>query len=424
MKKILLFLSVYSVACFVYGQWQSIPIIGSTAEISSMFCFGEDLMVGTQGDGIFKTADNGSTWTNINGDLGNLMVNDIRGGGAPTVIWVATANGAFYTFDHQNYMNCTSPPLANNDIRYFWFGDSNSSSADWAIGTNGGGIYVSPELTGPWTVSSNGLTGDALDINDISGYSDDEINVAVSATEGGVFISTDTLVNWISKNSGLSGESLHVNRIAVLGTLMLIATDSGIFYSIDLGDNWVPVIPAEKFNDLLIQPSGTGISIFAVGDNAYYSPDLTNFFQLDLTGMTGEITCIAQNSTHTFLGTSIPGKGIENTGGLFRKPNDQLITGIIDHGFQEFSLVELDQNYPNPCMNSTAISYFLKRAGKVSFYLYDMMGKSVFIIDQGMQTAGKHSLDIQVSDLDPGIYFYTLKLDSHKLQSRKLVIAR
>lgn len=318
MKKIAIYLISMLVSLSLFAQWQAIPVTGSSAEITSMFNFGDDLMVGTLGDGIFKTNDNGESWTVISGDLGNMMVNDIRGGGAPTIIWVATQDGAFFTQDHQTYSNCTNPALANNNIRYFWFGDSNSTNAEWAIGTNGGGIFISAEMTGPWTGSSNGLSGDALFVNDISGYSDDEVNYAVAATDDGVFISTDTLVTWTQKNSGLTGDALHVNRIAGLATFLLIATDNGLFFSTDLGDSWEVSIPNEKFNSILLIPSGSGISMWAVGENAYYSPDFVNTYQLDLTGLEGEITCVAQTSTHAFLGTSISEKGINMNGGILK----------------------------------------------------------------------------------------------------------
>ncbi|MCB0807273.1 MAG: hypothetical protein KDC05_15855, partial [Bacteroidales bacterium] len=185
MKKILLIVCAAIVWTTSQAQWQPVPVSGSSADVSSMFCFGDDLMVGTLGDGIHKTTDNGDTWENVTGNMGNLFVNDIRGGGAPTVIWAATQGGAFYTTDHQNYQNCSNG-LTQNDVRHFFFGDASSQNAEWMIGTNGGGVFLSAELTGPWSPSNTGLSGDALIINDGAGYTDDELHYAVIGTDGGV----------------------------------------------------------------------------------------------------------------------------------------------------------------------------------------------------------------------------------------------
>ena len=421
MKKITIYLILMLLSVGMMAQWQPVPIAGSNAEITSMFNYGDDLMVGTMGDGIFKSVDNGGSWTDISGDIGNSFVNDIRGGGAPTVIWAATQDGAYYTVDHTNYQACTNPPLSNNDINYFWFGDSNSSFAEWAIGTNGGGVFVSSELSGPWTASNNGLAGDALKINDISGYTDDEVNVAVVATEAGIFVSTDTLVTWTAKNNGLSGAALQVNRVGVLGSLILALTDNGFYYSIDLGETWLVVIPDEKFNSMLVQPTSTGIAIFLVGENVYYTYDLQNFYQINLVGLQGEVTCVAQNSTHVFLGTAISGKGTDMSGGLFRKPIEQLITGVPAYS-AKIQNGAVEQNIPNPCSNQTAIAYSIKQEGRVMMNVFDVTGKLVKKSEIGYQVAGTHRTELSVSDLDPGIYFYSLELNGNLVQTRKMII--
>ncbi len=422
MKKITLISIAVITAATAFAQWQSVPITGNNSDVTSMFTYVETLMVGTAGDGIFKTEDSGDTWTDISGDLGNLFVNDIRGGGGPEIIWVATQNGPYFTMDHQNYANYTSTGLTNTDILYYWFGDDNSTTAQWAIGTNGGGVFVSAEMSGPWNASATGMSGNGMIVNDITGYADDEVNYIVAATNGGVYFSMDSLSTWTENSGGLAGDALTVTGVAALGTVVLITTHNGIYYSLDFGDNWIPVIPSGKFNALLVQPSLSGISIFAVGEEAYYSPDFTSFFQLDLSGITGEITCVAQNSTYAFMGTTSDGKNPEKAGGIFRKPLDQLITGVPDYLISGSDPGLLQQNYPNPVANQTTIPFKLNEPGNVILQVYDPLGRNVKTLVNDYRKSGSHYEILSVEGLPKGIYYYTLEVNGVLIGSRKMMI--
>ncbi|MCF8369778.1 MAG: T9SS type A sorting domain-containing protein [Bacteroidales bacterium] len=420
MKTQLLFASLLLLANGLFAQWEPIPVGSSSSDVTSMFTYVETLIVGTDGDGIFKTDDNGANWTDISGNLANKNVNDIRGGGGPTIIWVATDNGPFFTSDHINYENATSTGLTNTNINYYWFGDGNSSFAEWAIGTNGGGVFVSSELTGPWTASSNGMSGDGLIVNDISGYTDDEINFAVAATDDGVYFSTDTLVTWTQKNNGLTGDALKVKSIAMVGSLVLIVTHNGFYYSLDFGDNWTPIIPTGKFNDLLLQPSATGFALYAVGETVHYSNDFVNFYQLDISGISGEVTAVAQNSTHAFLGTSDAGKG----GGVYKKPINQLITGVPDYTISKAKTVQLHSNYPNPFKGSTTLNFTLPVPGNVCLKIMDQAGREIKLLDFGYQTEGKHEFVFNADGLAEGIYFYTIQLENTDPVVGKMIIRK
>lgn len=420
MKKQLLFIGFLLIGSSLMAQWEPVNITGSSADVTSMFCFGEDLMAGTAGDGVFMTADGGSSWTDISGDLANLSVNDVRGGGGPTIIWVSTEDGAYYTQDHQSYLNCTDPALSNNNINYFWFGSDNAS-AEWAIGTFGAGVFISPELTGPWTATNSGLSGDALKINDMAGYSDDKDDVVVLGTEAGVYISTDNMASWTAKNNGLSGAALQVNRVAVLGTAVFAATDGGYYSSFDLGETWTATISGEQFNTMLIQPSPSGIFCIVAGENAYHSLDLVTFTQLDLAGLSGEISSVALNSTYVFLGTTSSGKDEKKSGGVYRKPADQLLTGVPEamNGLKSGSI---SQNLPNPCSNSTTINFSIAQPGEVSIHVTDLTGRKLLKATRGFRPAGDGYIKLDISGLKTGIYYYSLLIDGQLLQTRKMLI--
>jgi hypothetical protein len=71
----------------------------------------------------------------------------------------------------------------------------------------------------------------------------------------------------------------------------------------------------------------------------------------------------------------------------------------------EFTLA---QNYPNPFNPSTILSYQLPTAGHVDLRVYDVLGREVAVLVNGVQTAGTHSVTFNASSLATGVYMYRL----------------
>jgi hypothetical protein len=69
----------------------------------------------------------------------------------------------------------------------------------------------------------------------------------------------------------------------------------------------------------------------------------------------------------------------------------------------------LSQNYPNPFNPTTTIPYALKSNGRVRLAVYDLMGKEVAVLVDGIQAAGNHQAQFAGTNLTSGIYFYKLQ---------------
>ena len=84
------------------------------------------------------------------------------------------------------------------------------------------------------------------------------------------------------------------------------------------------------------------------------------------------------------------------------------ITGISDE-VHEPSEFQLYPNYPNPFNSSTKIQYELAVESRIILTVYDITGQQVRKLVNDIQSAGKHAVDFNASDLTSGVYFYTLK---------------
>jgi hypothetical protein len=69
---------------------------------------------------------------------------------------------------------------------------------------------------------------------------------------------------------------------------------------------------------------------------------------------------------------------------------------------------ELFQNYPNPFNPATTISYQIPSDSKVTIKIYDILGKEVTIVFDGVQKAGYYENRFDANRLASGMYIYRL----------------
>ncbi|HEV7232584.1 MAG TPA: T9SS type A sorting domain-containing protein [Bacteroidia bacterium] len=95
--------------------------------------------------------------------------------------------------------------------------------------------------------------------------------------------------------------------------------------------------------------------------------------------------------------------------------------GIVEN---EAAGMKFFQNYPNPCSQQTSIRYELSNQSAVRFELSDITGRLVYSSEEGMQSAGIHSFNVDVSGFSQGVYFCTLRAGNQPTLSQRLVIVR
>ncbi len=86
----------------------------------------------------------------------------------------------------------------------------------------------------------------------------------------------------------------------------------------------------------------------------------------------------------------------------------------------EFSI---GQNYPNPFNPSTTIRYNIPSTGNVSIKLFDMLGREVKDLFEGIQQAGTYDLSVNCSNMASGVYIYKIEYND-KMLSKKMILQK
>lgn len=99
-------------------------------------------------------------------------------------------------------------------------------------------------------------------------------------------------------------------------------------------------------------------------------------------------------------------------------PNATNTVSVKEVNTEDFQLYPLA---PNPAAETTRLQYRLDRAADVSLEVYDMTGKLVQQINRGTQGVGYHSITLDVSALNAGVYTTTLVVNGARATERLLV---
>ena len=79
----------------------------------------------------------------------------------------------------------------------------------------------------------------------------------------------------------------------------------------------------------------------------------------------------------------------------------------------------LNQNYPNPFNPVTNINFLIPTSGNVSMKVFDMLGKEVKVLVNGIYGQGSYNVTFDGSNLNSGMYFYTIEFTNNQGQSFK-----
>ncbi len=112
---------------------------------------------------------------------------------------------------------------------------------------------------------------------------------------------------------------------------------------------------------------------------------------------------------------------------LFRLKSFFFSTEILVSNEEELSMdnpddFKLNQNYPNPFNPSTNISYSLPEQSDIRLTVFDALGRSVEVLEEGLKSAGNYSVTWDASNRASGVYFYKLEANGQVFTQKMLLI--
>jgi hypothetical protein len=84
---------------------------------------------------------------------------------------------------------------------------------------------------------------------------------------------------------------------------------------------------------------------------------------------------------------------------------------------------ELSQNYPNPFNPNTVISYSLPLASNVKLIVYNSLGQTVKVLENGFKNAGSYSVNLNATELPSGTYYYKIEAGEFS-QIKKMMLLK
>ena len=102
----------------------------------------------------------------------------------------------------------------------------------------------------------------------------------------------------------------------------------------------------------------------------------------------------------------------------------------LNKSFNEIKIAEnavptgfvLGDNYPNPFNPTTKISFSLPQKSQVKLKVFDVLGREIQILADGVYEAGVHEVEFNATNLPSGVYFYNLTNGSNSITKKMLLM--
>lgn len=286
-----------------------------------VLCFGvsgTSLFAGTISGGIYRSTNEGDTWSAVNTGLPkSILVECIVVNGS--AVFIGTWGGVVYrSLNQGDTWTAVNTILPDRDINCMAVNDS-----ALFVGTGNGVVFRSKDEGATWYDVNIGLTDKRIECLTVSG------STLFAGTWGddGVYRSTDEGNSWIAINKGITGGL--VRCLAINNSTLFAGTDNGVYRSTDEGNTWVAVNTGLS-NSTVLYLTVSGVTLFAgTDDGIYRSTNEGNTWSVVNTGLTNRVLrCLAVNGPTLFAGTN-------NGGGVYRSTDEGNTWITINTGFSD-----------------------------------------------------------------------------------------
>lgn len=399
---ILVLLIIISISIPVNAQW----ITSGLADkyILCMTSSGSNLFAGLDGEGVFRSTDNGANWTEVNTGLNDLYINVLTVNSSGHII-AGTFDGVFISTNNGTNWTEISNGLTETDVNALIAVGSTLYAGAHAV--VGGLVFRSTDNGANWT--EVGKPSDAsfyLKSFAVIG------STLFAGTTDGVYYTTDNGANWTAANTGLS--DTYVYSLAVIGATLFASTQSFVFRSTNNGGNWTAL--STEINEYTYSLAVNNSTLFAgTNGDVYISNNNGADWTKATTGMTNpRVTALKVFGTHLYAGTN---------NGTWRRPLSEMTTPVKQSTWNVPTQLVLEQNYPNPFNPSTTIRYSIPAAGRVTLKIYSMLGQLVTELVNEEQSMGWHEVQWDAT-VASGLYCYRIETSNAQNPAQKLTQVR
>ncbi len=311
----------------------------------------QHLFAGRSGK-IYRSIDNGDNWEIVYTDSSSSnTVLKFAFNGSNNIYGVIWSKGVIKSTDGGNSWNYVNNGLPLDYTNTITANSSNDIFVGKALSDGiGGGVYRSTDGGNSWTEFSSGLINSSVRSLAVSFNGD----LFAGTSVGGIFSRSSAGSNWIQSNNGLNSISLNILRARADGTLFA-GTTSGVYYSKDGAASWTQSI--NGLVDLDIETLGihpNGDVYCGDGEKIYRSTDDGNFWSNVTSNLPGgevEVQGITFNSAgDVFLATA--------ESGVIRSTDNGQSWSFINNGLPDLDVRTLATNSNDVLFASNGVSVY------------------------------------------------------------------
>ena len=288
------------------GRWSPLgPIYGGV--VRAMVSNGNNVYVGTQGDGVFRREIAGADWQQIG--LKNAAVNALAiHPQVPGTIFAGLQSDGLYVSHNGGLTWENTNQFAKDSIIDIKWHPKNPNLLCLVGYYNR--VVISRDRGRTWE-SENQALANATVVRSVELHSDDEDIMFTATTGGGVFKSEDGGISWMPANSGITSTNVRCLTYQPLTDVWYAGTyEHGVFRSLDTGESWEPInsgipkaYPYSSIRVLEVDPRNPNL-IYAGGRAGFYiSRDHGNTWEGEDALLAFEVRTIELLPTRLLVGT-------------------------------------------------------------------------------------------------------------------------
>ena len=341
-----------------------------------------NIFAGT-GKGIFRSSNNGISWTA--GDSGLTNTNVFSIAAVDSTIFAGTGNGVFRSTNNgASWTSVNSGITGGSSVNAF------AVSGDTIFAGTVNGIFRSTNSGASWTVAGSGLRNTNVLSFAVSN------SIIFAGTDNGVFQSTNNGGLWTTVDSGLINAS--VMSLAVSGSEIWAGTKKGVFMSYKT--SWGLINSsinsfAIPFGDYLF--AGTSTGVFQCNFHTMWRSENTDL-------LNANVIFLAVKAINLFAVTA--------EGNIWHRPLSEMIE-VSNRNSSNRKINPVDLKIYSQSHYNPNIQFPLSHSDQVAIKIYNLSGREIATLVNKNLGAGAHSLSWNTKNVAAGCYAVKMHVGSN-----------